>query len=57
MRLVPWGVTPLVRAKALPERVEAPVGLGVSDILPYAGETWVDPARRACLTSDRANGD
>ena len=49
------GVTPLVRAKALPERTEAPAGLAFQVSLPYAGRTWVDPARRACPTSAGAS--
>ena len=49
------GVTPLVRAKALPERTEAPAGLAFQVSLPYAGRTWVDPARRACPTSTGAS--
>jgi len=45
----------VVRAEALPERMEAPAGLAFRLSLPYAGETWVDPARRACPTSARAS--
>jgi len=50
------GVTPRVRAKALPEYVEAPAGLAFQLSLPYAGRTWIDPARRAYPTSARAYG-
>ena len=44
-----------MRAKALPERTEAPAGLAFQVSLPYAGRTWVDPARRACPTSAGAS--
>ena len=44
-----------MRAKALPERVEAPAGLAFRLSLPYSGGTGVDPARRACPTSARAS--
>jgi len=44
-----------VRAEALPERMEAPAGLACRLSLPYAGGTWIDPARRACPTSARAS--
>jgi len=51
-RRKPHGWTPLVRAEALPERVEAPAGLARRLSLPYAGMTRIDPAplRRGRLT-------
>ena len=44
-----------MRAKALPECMEAPAGLACRLSLPYAEGTWVDPAHRACPTSARAS--
>ena len=44
-----------MRAKALPEHMEAPAGLAFRLPLPYFGETGVDPARRACPTSAGAS--
>jgi hypothetical protein len=55
MRLNLLGRPQRVRAKALPECMEAPAGLACRLSLPYAEGTWVDPAHRACPTSARAS--
>jgi len=41
------GATPLVRAKALPKRVEAPAGLACPSPFPLPGSGLIQPAGRA----------